>query len=515
MRRLLANDDTYTTPFETRLRVGKPGFLANDIDIVGEAEARCTTPTHGKLNWHDDGRIDYEPDDGFTGTDHFDYQLTTLLPRARARHGSRSSSVRSPRRSRRHSRPRRQPRRRPRPDAEAHTGPHADAGPTPTPRPTPVPTPRPSSIPPLPTLEPLPSLDVRPTPTPGPSGTRRRPRPSRPLRLRRRRHRPQDPTRRRRPAGARSDGPAARTDPARRGAWPRRRSPNLSIGAEPGEGAASARVPRAGRRRPRPVARAGGAGRRAGRPRPAADRSPSGAVARRARLDAVRPPDVRRRRSGADRPPATPDVRLGARPTRWYPAPRRGGRAVDGGALEKRRVERLRGFESHPLRQRSPGRARSRCRRPLTSIRASGCARRAGTARVVTSKRGSEFRLCERSRTDPAFPALSGAPRPALRRLRGDARADRRPGLDASAEPRPYSAPTSRRTGCERDEYPSHVDPETRWLVRTGTTTTGNGPGSLRTERGGSPPVGSGAERQRYRAAPIGDGGDTIGPSVT
>ena len=41
---------------------------------------------------------------------------------------------------------------------------------------------------------------------------------------------------------------------------------------------------------------------------------------------------------------------------------RRGGRAVDGGALEKRRVERLRGFESHPLRQ-SVGRELSRARR--------------------------------------------------------------------------------------------------------------------------------------------------------
>ena len=39
-----------------------------------------------------------------------------------------------------------------------------------------------------------------------------------------------------------------------------------------------------------------------------------------------------------------------------YPARRgRGGRAVEGGALEKRRVERLRGFESHPLRHRRFG----------------------------------------------------------------------------------------------------------------------------------------------------------------
>jgi hypothetical protein len=37
--------------------------------------------------------------------------------------------------------------------------------------------------------------------------------------------------------------------------------------------------------------------------------------------------------------------------------------------------------------------------------------------------------------------------------------------------------------GYERDEYPSHVGRETRWLVETGATKAVNGPGSLRTER--------------------------------
>ena len=70
----------------------------------------------------------------------------------------------------------------------------------------------------------------------------------------------------------------------------------------------------------------------------------------------------------------------------------------------------------------------------------------------------------------------------------------------------PILPATSRRAGCERDEYPSRVGRETRWLVETGAATTGNGPGSLRTEREAATPqtsVGSGAERQRYRAAPI------------
>ena len=65
------------------------------------------------------------------------------------------------------------------------------------------------------------------------------------------------------------------------------------------------------------------------------------------------------------------------------------------------------------------------------------------------------------------------------------------------------------KNGFDRDEYPAGVGREIRWLVETGATTVGNGPGSLRTETGaqaGGRGVGSGAERQRYRAAPIGSG---------
>src|SRR5262245_26036420 len=42
--------------------------------------------------------------------------------------------------------------------------------------------------------------------------------------------------------------------------------------------------------------------------------------------------------------------RSGSSPEPRYPLGRRGGRAVEGSALEKRRVARSRGFESHPLR---------------------------------------------------------------------------------------------------------------------------------------------------------------------
>jgi len=56
------------------------------------------------------------------------------------------------------------------------------------------------------------------------------------------------------------------------------------------------------------------------------------------------------------------------------------------------------------------------------------------------------------------------------------------PALDAPRRPT-HTPPTSRRAGCERDEYPSSVGRETQWLVETGTAAAANGPGSLRTER--------------------------------
>ena len=129
-------------------------------------------------------------------------------------------------------------------------------------------------------------------------------------------------------------------------------------------------------------------------------------------------------------------------------------------------------------------------------------------SRVIQTARGSTFRLCERSTTDPRFPRYPNLPVLRVRGLRARrARAPtRRRALDARVGAC-HPPATSRRTGCERDEYPSSVGRETRWLVETGATTTGNGPGSLRTEREGRighQPVGSGAERQRYRAAPIG-----------
>ena len=113
---------------------------------------------------------------------------------------------------------------------------------------------------------------------------------------------------------------------------------------------------------------------------------------------------------------------------------------------------------------------------------------------MIQTARGSTFRLCERSTTDPRFPRYPNLPVLELRRVRARRRpADvvttairpPEPPLDARRRGLPSSRATSRRAGYERDEYPSSVGRETRWLVETGATTAGNGPGSLRTEREG------------------------------
>ena len=124
----------------------------------------------------------------------------------------------------------------------------------------------------------------------------------------------------------------------------------------------------------------------------------------------------------------------------------------------------------------------------------------------------------------PRIRAIRACPSwPVAASSRGRPDAERTPsrpttGLDAP-RPRAYPPPPHPKTGYERDEYPSSVGRETRWLVETGATAAANGPGSLRTERRarrrrGASPVGSGAERQRYRAAPIGGTGDGPRPPV-
>jgi hypothetical protein len=74
-----------------------------------------------------------------------------------------------------------------------------------------------------------------------------------------------------------------------------------------------------------------------------------------------------------------------------------------------------------------------------------------------------------------------------------------------------YSADITK-TGDERDEYPSSVGRETRWLVETGVTTAANGPGSLRTEQRGCSEAHRPLSRLRRRAPAIQGSADRQGP---
>src|SRR5262245_43180112 len=107
-----------------------------------------------------------------------------------------------------------------------------------------------------------------------------------------------------------------------------------------------------------------------------------------------------------------------------------------------------------------------------------------GIDRTIARERDAD---CQESYPDPPMG-------PTARRLTASDERSHTPGLHR--EERAVNGTSTRRS----------VGRETRWLVETGATTAGNGPGSLRTERSPATvdPVGSGAERQRYRAAPIG-----------
>ena len=77
----VAVDDFYATAFETDLIVAAPGVLANDMpgnpadNISADIK---TQPQHGTLTLNQDGSFTYIPDDGFYGTDTFEYYLLSL-----------------------------------------------------------------------------------------------------------------------------------------------------------------------------------------------------------------------------------------------------------------------------------------------------------------------------------------------------------------------------------------------------------------------------------------------------
>lgn len=73
----VANDESYSTPFETALvTTALDGVLANDSDAEGPVTALVVVePNHGVLEFESDGSFVYTPDDGFAGTDSFMYAV--------------------------------------------------------------------------------------------------------------------------------------------------------------------------------------------------------------------------------------------------------------------------------------------------------------------------------------------------------------------------------------------------------------------------------------------------------
>jgi hypothetical protein len=71
----VANDDDYSTPFQSQLIVVAPGVLGNDTDTEGELLTAVlqTGVDNGNLSFLDDGSFSYTPFAGFSGVDSLTY----------------------------------------------------------------------------------------------------------------------------------------------------------------------------------------------------------------------------------------------------------------------------------------------------------------------------------------------------------------------------------------------------------------------------------------------------------
>ena len=157
----VGTNDSYTTPYDTRLDVDTPGVLANDIDLDGDRlfTVLVTDTTHGELRLDKDGKIRYEPDPGFSGVDHFTYRPFDGKAQALL-----SVTVTLTVKAKPSATPK------PTPVPTATPAPTPVVTPAPTPTPTPVPT---LALPSLPLPIPLPThiLPTPPTATPRPTAS--------------------------------------------------------------------------------------------------------------------------------------------------------------------------------------------------------------------------------------------------------------------------------------------------------------------------------------------------------
>jgi VCBS repeat-containing protein len=77
----VATNDAYSTDEDTTLTVPKPGVLANDTDVEGDALTVATPrpasgPSHGTLTLNADGSFSYTPNSNYSGPDSFTYRAT-------------------------------------------------------------------------------------------------------------------------------------------------------------------------------------------------------------------------------------------------------------------------------------------------------------------------------------------------------------------------------------------------------------------------------------------------------
>ncbi|MEL6264922.1 MAG: Ig-like domain-containing protein, partial [Pseudomonadota bacterium] len=73
----VAQDDVFSTPFQTTLDVAAPGFLANDFDPDGDILTQVLEegPSNGSVPVLGVGSFTYVPDQGFSGTDTITYRI--------------------------------------------------------------------------------------------------------------------------------------------------------------------------------------------------------------------------------------------------------------------------------------------------------------------------------------------------------------------------------------------------------------------------------------------------------
>jgi len=80
----IALGDFYEIAHSQALNVSSPGILLNDTDVDGDTlipfEVEGQGPFHGSLNLRNNGSFVYDPDNGYTGIDTFQYYVTDVIP---------------------------------------------------------------------------------------------------------------------------------------------------------------------------------------------------------------------------------------------------------------------------------------------------------------------------------------------------------------------------------------------------------------------------------------------------